>query len=92
MTRDEWIDAFASVAAVERPSPAEIRELLELAGTAAHASERTAAPISCWIAARSRLGTRELLRRASELAGAGDADHGGDPPPPAPGAAGTTAG
>ncbi len=92
MTRDEWIAAFASAAGVERPSSAEIRDLLELAGTAAHASERTAAPISCWIAARSQLGTQELLRRASELAAAGGADPGRDPPPPAPGGAGSTGG
>ena len=54
MTRDEWIAAFAREAGVERPSPEEIRELLALAGSAAHASERTAAPIACWIAGRSR--------------------------------------
>ena len=65
MTRDEWIAAFAREAGVERPSPAEIRELLELAGTAAHASERTAAPIACWIAGRAGL-SLEQLRAAAE--------------------------
>lgn len=52
VTRDEWIASFAREAAAEPPSPQEIRELLELAGTAAHASERTAAPLACWIAGR----------------------------------------
>jgi hypothetical protein len=70
MTRDEWIAAFAAQAGVERPSTEEIRELLELAGTAAHSSERTAAPLACWIAARSGLSLAEL-RAIAERVGAG---------------------
>ena len=68
MTRDEWLAAFAATADVERPTNDEIRSLLDLAGTAAHASERTAAPIACWIAARSELALDELLRRAAQIA------------------------
>jgi hypothetical protein len=68
MTRDEWIAAFAREAGVERPSVEEIRELLDLAGTAAHASERTAAPLACWIAGRSSLSLQEL-RAVAELVG-----------------------
>ncbi|HEV3048306.1 MAG TPA: DUF6457 domain-containing protein [Solirubrobacteraceae bacterium] len=60
MTRDEWIAAFAREAGVERPTGEEIRELLELAGTAAHASERTAAPLACWIAGRAGVALAEL--------------------------------
>jgi Domain of unknown function (DUF6457) len=60
MTRDQWIAAFARQAGVEAPSPQEIRELLDLAGTAAHASERTAAPLACWIAGRAGLSLGEL--------------------------------
>lgn len=54
-----------------RPSPEEIRELLELAGTAAHASERTAAPLACWIAGRAGLSLQEL-RAIAERVGAAD--------------------
>jgi hypothetical protein len=68
MTRDEWIAAFAREAGVERPSTQEIRELLALAGVAAHASERTAAPIACWIAGRSRLSLAELSAAAERVA------------------------
>jgi hypothetical protein len=68
MTRDEWISAFAREAGVAPPSVAEIRELLDLAGTAAHASERTAAPLACWIAGRSELSLEEL-REAAERVG-----------------------
>jgi hypothetical protein len=49
MTRDEWISAFASKLGVEPPDAATVDTLLALAGTAAHASERTAAPIACYL-------------------------------------------
>jgi hypothetical protein len=49
MTRDEWITAFAARLGVEPPSPDVIDTLLDLAGTAAHASERTAAPLACFL-------------------------------------------
>jgi hypothetical protein len=69
MTRDEWIASFAREAGVQRPSVQEVRELLELAGTAAHASERTAAPLACWIAGRSSLSLTQLRAAAERVAG-----------------------
>lgn len=68
MTRDQWIAAFAAAAGVERLSPEEIRELLDLAGTAAHSSERTAAPLACWIAGRSNLSLAQLRAAAEQIA------------------------
>lgn len=73
MTRDEWIAAFAREAGVPRPSAEEIRDLLDLAGTAAHASERTAAPLACFLAGRSTLSLGDL-RAAAERVGAGSVD------------------
>lgn len=67
MTRDEWIAAFAREAGVERPSVQEIRELLDLAGTAAHASERTAAPLACWIAGRARMPLADARAAAQRI-------------------------
>ncbi|HLL92797.1 MAG TPA: DUF6457 domain-containing protein [Solirubrobacteraceae bacterium] len=79
MTRDEWLAAFASETGVPRPSEQEVRELLELAATAAHASERTAAPLACWIAGRSGLSLAGLLEAAERISppssGAPSADH-----------------
>ena len=49
MTRDEWITAFAAELGVEPPDAETVETLLDLAGTAAHASERTAAPIACYL-------------------------------------------
>jgi hypothetical protein len=71
VTREEWIAQFARQAGVERPSVQEIRELLDLAGVAAHASERTAAPLACWIAGRAQLPLADLLALA-EAVGAGE--------------------
>jgi len=67
MTRDEWIAEFAGRAEVQAPSAAEVDELLELAAAAAHASERTAAPIACWLAGRSGRALPELLGSARDI-------------------------
>jgi len=81
VTRDEWIAAFAREAGVAPPSPDAIRELLELAGTAAHASERTAAPLACWIVGRSGRSLEEL-RAAAQRIGTDARDTGEHSPPP----------
>ena len=57
---------------MKKPSPEEVRELLELAGTAAHASERTAAPLACWIAGQAGLSLQELRAIAERVGGAPD--------------------
>jgi hypothetical protein len=67
VTRDEWIAKFAREAGATPPTVDEIRELLDLAGTAAHASERTAAPLACWIAGRSQLTLAELREAAERV-------------------------
>ena len=53
MTRDEWIAAFAAELGAEAPDPDQVEAILALAGVAAHASERTAAPVACWVGARA---------------------------------------
>jgi hypothetical protein len=53
VTVGEWIEQFANQLGLVAPSQEQQDQLLELAGVAAHASERTAAPISCWLAARA---------------------------------------
>lgn len=76
MNRDEWLAAFAESVGVAVPTAAEIDALLELAGVAAHASARQAAPITCWLAARAGLGPAEALALAQRLAAVPDADGG----------------
>jgi uncharacterized protein DUF6457 len=68
MNRDEWIAAFAERAGIEPPSAAEVEALLDLAAVAAHSSERTAAPIACWVAGRSGLPLEQLQAEAEGIA------------------------
>jgi hypothetical protein len=49
----DWIAAFAERLGVDPPDPETVETLLALAGVAAHASERTAAPIACYLVGRS---------------------------------------
>ena len=86
MKRDEWIAAFALQAGAPSPSAQEVRALLDLAATAAHASERTAAPLACWVAGRSQLTLAELREIAERLAEPPGEDGDGDGAPPAPAA------
>ncbi|MHB8245705.1 MAG: DUF6457 domain-containing protein [Acidimicrobiales bacterium] len=67
-TSAEWLERFAAMLGVDPPSEDERDDLLGLAGIAAHAAERTAAPISCWLVARAGLTAAEGRARASELA------------------------
>lgn len=67
-----WIDRYAKALGVAPPSEADIGVLLELAGIAAHASERTAAPLSCWLGATARMAPSEALAVAQELAASFD--------------------
>jgi hypothetical protein len=69
MKRDGWLAGFARRIGTEPPSSEEIRVLLEIAATAAHASERTAAPIACWLAGRSDLSLDQLRSAAEAVAG-----------------------
>ena len=64
MTRDEWIASFAERIDAEPPSAADVDGILRLAAIAAHGSERTAAPVACWIAA----GTGRPLEELHEIA------------------------
>jgi hypothetical protein len=67
VTRDEWIAAFARELGVEPPAPDEVERLLALAGTAAHSSERTAAPLACWVAGRANVTFEDLLAAAERV-------------------------
>ncbi len=68
MTRDEWLRGLAARFGVEPPGADEVEALLALAGEAAHASERTAAPLSCWMAAKAGIPAAEALEVARQFA------------------------
>jgi Domain of unknown function (DUF6457) len=67
MNAREWIDDFASRLGVEAPSAEEFATLLDLAGEAAHSSERVAAPAATWIAAKAGRTPEEALAVAKEM-------------------------
>jgi hypothetical protein len=66
MTAKEWFTGLAAVLGVDPPSGDEVRELLTLAGEAAHSSERIAAPITCWLVARAGVSPSEALKKVEE--------------------------
>ncbi len=70
MTADDWITAFAARLGVTPPDAATIDELLAVAGVAAHASERTAAPITCFLIGASGVSPADAATIAQDLAGA----------------------
>lgn len=73
MTAKEWIEAFAEAIGTTAPDDETNTVLLELAGKAAHSSERIAAPIACYLAGREGIDPGEALERARRLAaGAGE--------------------
>jgi hypothetical protein len=73
MNAKEWIAAYAEQLGIEAPTPDELKAILDLAAEAAHASERIAAPVACWLAARAGRSPEEslaLARRVSDVSGA----------------------
>ena len=68
MTGETWLQALATELGVPVPTEQETTDLLALASTAAHASERVAAPLSCWLAARAGITTAEALAVAIRMA------------------------
>lgn len=69
MTGEEWVERFAQEMGSDRPSPEDTVEVLRLAAVAAHGSERTAAPLACWIAGRTGTSLAESIEVAERIGG-----------------------
>jgi hypothetical protein len=67
VTGREWVGRFAAALGVDAPDEATVDALLDIAGVAAHASERTAAPIACGLIGRAGAGGDEARRLADEV-------------------------
>lgn len=63
-----WVANFAARLGVDPPTPDEVNHLLQLAAVAAHASERIAAPLACWLAGRVGIPPAEALAIAEQVA------------------------
>lgn len=68
-----WLAELAQALQTAPPTEAEMDDLLALASVAAHASERVAAPVACWMAARAGRTPGEALAAAHELVARGEA-------------------
>ncbi len=69
MDARDWLTAYAQELGVAAPSEEELERLLELAGVAAHSSERFAAPIACWLVARAGMEPSDALELAKRVGG-----------------------
>lgn len=67
MTRDEWIADFSARLGVTPPDETVVETLLALAGTAAHGSERTAAPLACYLVGLAGIDPTEAARLAEAI-------------------------
>ncbi len=67
-TAREWLARFAAALGLEPPDDAQLSALLELAAEAAHASERAAAPVACWLCGRAGTDPLAAARVARQVA------------------------
>jgi hypothetical protein len=71
MNAKEWVTAYADELGADSPTAQEWSAILDLAGEAAHASERVAAPLACWVAAKAGIPPDEALAAARKIAANG---------------------
>ncbi len=69
MNATEWIERYARRIGTDPPTPDEVSAVLSLAAEAAHASERTAAPVACWLSARVGVPLDRAIELAKEIEG-----------------------
>jgi hypothetical protein len=67
MNAPDWLAAYADKLGIPAPSQDELKAVLDLAGEAAHSSQRIAAPVACWLAAKAGVGLEEAMRLAQEV-------------------------
>ena len=67
MTAEEWIAAYAEALGLPAPADEDMQAMLRLASVAAHASERRAAPIACWLAASAGVPLAEARAIAERI-------------------------
>jgi Domain of unknown function (DUF6457) len=67
MQAKNWIAAYAEKLGTAAPTPDQFKAILDLAGEAAHSSERVAAPVACWLAANAGVGLEDAIKFAREV-------------------------
>jgi len=69
MNAKQWLAAYAEKLGTSPPTAEEMKAILDLAGEAAHASERVAAPVACWLAAKAGVPLEEAMALAEQVHG-----------------------
>ena len=64
MNARSWISAYAERLGADAPTRDEFEAILALAAEAAHSSERVAAPVACWVAAKAGVPLTDALETA----------------------------
>ncbi len=67
-TASDWVRLLAEELGTAPPTDDEIGDLLAIAGVAAHASERTAAPLTTWLVGRAEPSCARAREIAERLA------------------------
>jgi Domain of unknown function (DUF6457) len=67
MNAPDWLAAFAEKIGTPAPTKDELKAVLDLAAEAAHSSERIAAPVACWLAARAGVELDRAIKLAQEI-------------------------
>ncbi len=67
ITGEQWVAEFAAELDLPTPDMTSIETLLELAGEAAHDSERIAAPIACWLVGVAGLDLTQALEKTKKF-------------------------
>lgn len=72
MNGSEWITAFAERLGLPALDDEAVEALLDLAGVAAHASERLAAPLTCYLVGVAGMAPADALALAREMSAASE--------------------
>jgi hypothetical protein len=67
-TAEQWLTSYAAELGIDPPTQEQLEVLLELAGVAARASERKAAPLTCWLVATAGVEADDALSIGRRLA------------------------
>ncbi len=67
MNANDWLAAYAEKLGIPAPTKDELKAVLDLAGEAAHSSQRIAAPVATWMAGKAGMGLDEAMRLAQQV-------------------------
>jgi hypothetical protein len=67
MNAPDWLADYAERLGVPAPTKEELTAVLDLAGVAAHGSQRIAAPVATWLAGKAGIELSEAMRLAEQV-------------------------